>query len=263
LKIQREEEKAKKERKKEKKRVKKEKEKTREKAHENGEIDNKKHRHKKRPREERSQEDQKGGDPLKRRKYETENLEKSSLTEEHGHPVGSQNSSDSTLNSNKRQKRSLSSNGKHNSGESHYVSSFPGEGCLLVGFVSFTVTLIFFFQLLIIYVKGAFSGSGCLCKGTKILKCYSARNSLALPREGLRLPLLKRCMNLLLVLAETQENIAVLLLEMWANNQLSSSAKSPSLPPKHPKYPPTRLNQPHYHLHLAVDLPRYHRLFET
>ncbi|KAE8010651.1 hypothetical protein FH972_007004 [Carpinus fangiana] len=116
IKIQREEEKAKKERKKEKKRVKKEKEKTREKAHGNGEIDNKKHRHKKRTREERSQEDQKGGDPLKRRKYETDNLEKSSLTEEHGRPVGSQNSSDSTLNSNKRQKRSLPSNGKHDSG---------------------------------------------------------------------------------------------------------------------------------------------------
>ncbi|XP_059438236.1 uncharacterized protein LOC132171048 [Corylus avellana] len=116
IKIQREEEKARKERKKEKKREKKEKEKAREKARETGKIDNKKHKHKKRHREERSQEDQKGGDPHKRRKYETENLEKSSLTEEHGHPVGSQNSSDSTLNSNKRQKQSLSSNDKHNSG---------------------------------------------------------------------------------------------------------------------------------------------------
>lgn len=149
MKIQREEEKARKERKKEKKREKKEKEK----ARKNGEIDNKKQRHKKRHREERSQEDQKGGDPHKRRKYETENLEKSSLTEEHGHPVGSQNSSDSTLNSNKRQKQSLSSDGKHNSGECDYASSLPGKGCLLVGFVSFTVTLIFFLQLVIIYVK--------------------------------------------------------------------------------------------------------------
>lgn len=217
MKIQRDEETARKERKKEKKREKKEKEK----ARENGEIDNKKHRHKKRHREERSQEDQKGGDPHKRRKYETENLEKSSVTEEHGHPVGSQNSSDSTLNSNKRQKQSLSSSdGKHNSGECDYASSLPGEGCLLVGFVSFTVTLIFFLQLVIIYVKEAFSGSGCLCRGTKILKFFPARNSLTLPREGLRMPSLKGCMNLLLDLAEIQENIAVLLLEMWTKNSL-------------------------------------------
>jgi hypothetical protein len=83
LKLQREGEKAKKERKKEKQREKKEKEK----AQENGEIDNKKYRHKKRHKKERSQEDQKGGDHQKRRENEAETLEKSSLTEQHGHLV--------------------------------------------------------------------------------------------------------------------------------------------------------------------------------
>ncbi|KAK9286010.1 hypothetical protein L1049_025213 [Liquidambar formosana] len=100
---------------KEKNREKKEKEKGRK----NGEIENKKHRHKRKHKDERSQEDQKGGDLQKRRENETEQFERSSLTEEYGRPVSSQNlcdSTDSTLNSNKRQKHSSPPNGRHNPG---------------------------------------------------------------------------------------------------------------------------------------------------
>ncbi|XP_021815600.1 putative mediator of RNA polymerase II transcription subunit 26 [Prunus avium] len=110
IKLQREDGKAKKEKKREKKREKKEK-----KARENGELENKKHGHKKRHKDERHQEDEKGRDYGKKRKHETENLDKSSLTEEHEHPVGSQNSSDSTVNSNKRQKQNSYPDGRHNS----------------------------------------------------------------------------------------------------------------------------------------------------
>ncbi|KAB1199961.1 hypothetical protein CJ030_MR0G008879 [Morella rubra] len=102
IKLQREEERARKERKKEKQREKKEKEK----ALKDGEIDHTRQRHKKRPREERRQKDRKGRDHQNEKKAEAENIEKSSLTEEHGHPVDSQNSSDSTLNSSKRWKQS-------------------------------------------------------------------------------------------------------------------------------------------------------------
>ncbi|CAN6541501.1 unnamed protein product [Malus baccata var. baccata] len=103
LKLQREDEKAKKEKKREKKREKKEK-----KAQENGEPENK-HSHKRRHK------DEKGRDHGKKRKHETENLDKSGLTEEHEQPVGSQNSSDSTVNSNKRQKQDSPPDGRHNS----------------------------------------------------------------------------------------------------------------------------------------------------
>ncbi|KAE8707139.1 hypothetical protein F3Y22_tig00110387pilonHSYRG00947 [Hibiscus syriacus] len=109
IKIKREEEKAKKERKKEKKekKEKKREKKERDNALDSGETKSKKHGHKKRHKDERSQEGQKGGDYQKRRENEVECYEKSTLTEEHGHGVGPQNSSDSTLNSSKRQKLSL------------------------------------------------------------------------------------------------------------------------------------------------------------
>ncbi|CAL2274084.1 unnamed protein product [Prunus armeniaca] len=110
LKLQREDGKAKKEKKREKKREKKEK-----KARENGELENKKHSHKKRHKDERHQEDEKGRDHGKKRKHEIENLDKSTLTEEHEHPVGSQNSSDSTVDSNKRPKQKSYPDGMHNS----------------------------------------------------------------------------------------------------------------------------------------------------
>ncbi|KAE8709490.1 hypothetical protein F3Y22_tig00110330pilonHSYRG00033 [Hibiscus syriacus] len=118
IKIKREEEKAKKERKKEKKdkKEKKREKKERDKAPDIGETKSKKHGHKKRHKDERSQEAQKGGDYQKRRENEVECYEKSTLTEEHGHAVGPQNSSDSTLNSSKRQKLSLSPDSGHNSG---------------------------------------------------------------------------------------------------------------------------------------------------
>lgn len=131
LKLQREGQKAKKEKKKEKKREKREKGKTRG----GGDIESKKHSHKKRRKDERSKEDQKGGELQKRTENEIEQIEKSSLTEERGHPVGSQASSDSTLNSNKRQKLSSPPNGRHNAGECFCPFPFPGQGCLLVGFV--------------------------------------------------------------------------------------------------------------------------------
>lgn len=125
LKLQREDGKAKKEKKREKKREKKEK-----KARENGELENKKHGHKKRHKDERHQEDEKGRDHGKKRKHEIENLDKSTLTEEHEHPVGSQNSSDSTVDSNKRPKQKSYPDGMHNSGECVYVSSLPGRRLL-------------------------------------------------------------------------------------------------------------------------------------
>ncbi|BBH08050.1 hypothetical protein Prudu_020135 [Prunus dulcis] len=108
--MSREDGKAKKEKKREKKREKKEK-----KARENGELENKKHGHKKRHKDERHQEDEKGRDHGKKRKHEIENLDKSTLTEEHEHPVGSQNSSDSTVDSNKRPKQKSYPDGMHNS----------------------------------------------------------------------------------------------------------------------------------------------------
>ncbi|XP_024032797.1 splicing regulatory glutamine/lysine-rich protein 1 [Morus notabilis] len=110
-KLQREGEKAKKERNKEKKWEKKEKDK----ARENGEAGKEKQSHKKRHREE-DQESKKGRDHDKKRKLETENLERSNLTEEHGQPVGSQNSSDSTVNSNKRRNPCSPAESCHNSG---------------------------------------------------------------------------------------------------------------------------------------------------
>ncbi|KAJ0040365.1 hypothetical protein Pint_28498 [Pistacia integerrima] len=93
LKPQREGEKAEKERKERKKERKLEK-KEKEKVWGSGAVESKKHRHKKRPKDDRNQEDQKGGGLQKKTKNE---LEKSSLTKEHGHPVGSQNSSDKAL----------------------------------------------------------------------------------------------------------------------------------------------------------------------
>ncbi|XVF62212.1 hypothetical protein PTKIN_Ptkin08bG0199300 [Pterospermum kingtungense] len=114
IKVQREEEKAKKDRKKEprgkkeprEKKEKKREKKERDKARDNGEIESKKHGHKRRRKDERDQQDQNGGDHRKKRKNEVEAFEKSTLTEEHGHAAGPQNSSDSTLNSDKRQKLS-------------------------------------------------------------------------------------------------------------------------------------------------------------
>ncbi|KAK8607446.1 hypothetical protein V6N13_053181 [Hibiscus sabdariffa] len=118
IKIKREEEKAKKDRKKEKKekKEKKREKKERDNARDSGETKSKKHGHKKRHKDERSQDGQKGGDHRKKRKNEVECYEKSTLTEEHGHAVGPQNSSDSTLNSSKRQKLSSPPDSGHNSG---------------------------------------------------------------------------------------------------------------------------------------------------
>ncbi|KAE8693474.1 hypothetical protein F3Y22_tig00110812pilonHSYRG00140 [Hibiscus syriacus] len=119
IKLKREEEKAKKERKKEKKEKKEKKREKKEidKAWHSGESKSKKHGHKKRHKDERSQEGQKGGDRQKSRQNEAECFEKSTLTEEHGHAAGPQNSSDSTLNSSKKQKlRSPPSDSGHNSG---------------------------------------------------------------------------------------------------------------------------------------------------
>ncbi|PPR99793.1 hypothetical protein GOBAR_AA20848 [Gossypium barbadense] len=116
IKIKREEEKAKKERKKEKKekKEKKREKKERDKSRDSGEAESKKRGHKKRHKDERSKEDQKGGDRQKKRENEVECFEKSTLTEEHGQAVVPQNSSDSTLNSSKRQKLSSPPDGGQN-----------------------------------------------------------------------------------------------------------------------------------------------------
>ncbi|TYH38896.1 hypothetical protein ES332_D12G142500v1 [Gossypium tomentosum] len=111
IKINREEEKDKKERKKEKKEKK-----ERDKSRDSGEAESKKHGHKKRHIDERSKEDKKGGDRQKKRENEVECFEKSTLTEEHGQAVGPHYSSDSTLNSSKRQKLSSTPNNGQNPG---------------------------------------------------------------------------------------------------------------------------------------------------
>lgn len=104
----------KKERKKDKKEKKREK-KERDKGRGSGEIESKKHGgYKKRHKNERNHEDRKGG--AKIRENEAESFENSTITEEHGQASGPQNSSDSTLNSNKRQKLSLPPDSGHNPG---------------------------------------------------------------------------------------------------------------------------------------------------
>ncbi|MBA0620711.1 hypothetical protein Godav_006397, partial [Gossypium davidsonii] len=116
--LHREEEKDKKERKKEKKekKEKKREKKERDKSRDSGEAESKKHGHKKRHIDERSKEDKKRGDRQKKRENEVECFEKSTLTEEHGQAVGPHNSSDSTLNSSKRQKLSSTGNNGQNPG---------------------------------------------------------------------------------------------------------------------------------------------------
>ncbi|KAK6922559.1 hypothetical protein RJ641_010863, partial [Dillenia turbinata] len=102
LQLQKEAEKAKKERRKERKKEKREEKKRRR------DEENKKHGHEKGYKHERSHVDHKEGDLQKRKENETEQLEKSTLTEEHGQAFGSENlcnSTESTLNSDKRQKQ--------------------------------------------------------------------------------------------------------------------------------------------------------------
>ncbi|XP_059638512.1 uncharacterized protein LOC132280783 isoform X2 [Cornus florida] len=84
-----------------------------------GETEKNKHGHKKRHKKEGSHDGKKGREHQKMMRNEKEQFEKSTLTEEHGHPFGSQNlsdSSDSTLNSNRRQEHGLPSDGRHNPG---------------------------------------------------------------------------------------------------------------------------------------------------
>lgn len=151
-------------------------------ALENGGSKDKKHSHKRRNEGKRTQDDQKAGDHRKKRKHDTEHFEKSNLTEEHGKPVNSLNSTDSTMNRSKKQKQILPPDGGHNPGECVHFYSLAGAGCSLVGFLHFTWTLMLVIQILLINVKQALFGFGCLYKGTKIQKCYPAGNSLALPQ---------------------------------------------------------------------------------
>lgn len=201
LKLQREREKAKKEskkdRKKEKKREKKDKEKKdkekkeKDKAKSHGDVESKKHSHKKKRKHERNEVDKIAGDLKKRAENEAEQLEKSSLTEEHGNPVGFQNSPDSTLNSCKRQKLSTQSDATHNPGECicvYYPLCGKAVSCwvcclLLMG----TDVMMFFLQIVIMNLKEALFGSSCLSKGIKIPKWLShpARNSLPISRKEL------------------------------------------------------------------------------
>ncbi|XP_043713603.1 glutamic acid-rich protein-like [Telopea speciosissima] len=116
IKLQKKIEKAKKEKKKEKKREKKEKERERDKARENRGVDDKKQKHEKKHKNERGKVEHGVGDHPKRIEEEAEQLEKSSLTEEHGQPISSQNlydSTDSTQNSHKRKRHSSPSDGSH------------------------------------------------------------------------------------------------------------------------------------------------------
>ena len=92
-----------------------------------------------------SQEDQIRWNHQNSRENETDHFEKSSLTEEHGHSIGSGNicySSDGSLNSNKRQKCSSPPNGRLNSGEWVSVPLLTWRGHVFVGFVSFKLALI-------------------------------------------------------------------------------------------------------------------------
>ncbi|KAJ4964001.1 hypothetical protein NE237_023940 [Protea cynaroides] len=116
IKLQKEREKAKKEKRKEKKREKKEKEREGEKA-KNACVEDKKLKHEKRHKNERGKIENVVGNHPKTSEEEAEQLEKSSLTEEYGQPVSSQNSydtSDSTQNSHNRKKHNLSSDSRHN-----------------------------------------------------------------------------------------------------------------------------------------------------
>ncbi|CAA7403519.1 unnamed protein product [Spirodela intermedia] len=109
IKLQKGREKTEKERKKEKRREKKEK-KDKSKG-DKVKTEDKKHGHKKRHREESSKSTHKAGDYKQTAEDENEQLERSSLTEEHGCPVAIQNlydSSDSTQNSSKRAKLDFS-----------------------------------------------------------------------------------------------------------------------------------------------------------
>ncbi|XP_042494618.1 zinc finger CCCH domain-containing protein 13-like isoform X2 [Macadamia integrifolia] len=115
--IKKEREKAKKENRKEKKREKKEKERGREKARENGGVEDKKQIHEKKHKRENGKVEHGVGDHRQRKEEEAEQLEKSSLTEEQGQPISSQNlydSIDSTQNSHKRKKHSSPSDSSHN-----------------------------------------------------------------------------------------------------------------------------------------------------
>ncbi|KAH7566243.1 hypothetical protein JRO89_XS08G0123700 [Xanthoceras sorbifolium] len=106
-----------------KKREKKEKEKKeKDKSRGNGKVESKQLHHKKRHKDKRSQENKKRRHLQNKTKNEKEQLENSGLTKEHGHAVGSQNSSDSTLNSQKRLKLSSSPDVGHNSGKCLCVS---------------------------------------------------------------------------------------------------------------------------------------------
>ncbi|RZC44943.1 hypothetical protein C5167_037891 [Papaver somniferum] len=111
--IKRDSEKIKKERKKEKKRDKKLK---KEQSKESGDTQKKERSH-----GTRHKSDGKAGDGLKRKELESEQLEKSCLTEDQGQPANTQNlydSSDSTLNSNKRKRHSSPSDVSRSSGNS-------------------------------------------------------------------------------------------------------------------------------------------------
>ncbi|MCL7050542.1 hypothetical protein MKW94_009397 [Papaver nudicaule] len=102
--IKRESEKIKKERKERKKEKSREKKHKKDKTKESGDSQKKERSH-----EKRHKSDAKAGDSLKRKEPESEQLEKSCLTEEQGQPANTQNlydSSDSTLNSNKRKRHS-------------------------------------------------------------------------------------------------------------------------------------------------------------
>ncbi|KAJ4966369.1 hypothetical protein NE237_018218 [Protea cynaroides] len=120
--IKKESENVKKERKKERKREKEDKkrekkERERLKTREKVGVEEKKQKHEKRHKNEKSKVEHEGGDHP--RSKEAEQFEKSSLTEEHGQPIGSQNlndSSDSTQNSHKRKKPSSPSDSSHNHG---------------------------------------------------------------------------------------------------------------------------------------------------
>lgn len=123
IKLQQAAEKDKKDRRKERKDKKERKErkgeeKKNDKATKKGEKSESKKDSHKRKNDERSQKAHKLGDE-KKKENETEQFERSGLTEEFGHPVSSINhceSPDSSLNSNKRQKCNSISDGKHNSG---------------------------------------------------------------------------------------------------------------------------------------------------
>lgn len=134
LKLQREKDKAKKEKKEKKEKKKEKKEKSKSKDH--GKSEDKKHGSEERGKDRRSQINQERVDHKKRKHEEIEQVERSSVTEEHGQPAATPSlydSSDSTQSSAKRKKHDLdAAEAGHNQGELYRMMLAVWTCCFLL-----------------------------------------------------------------------------------------------------------------------------------